>query len=99
MSGRPTTLRLSPESGSSLICSEARLKTKGTKTKTRGPKTTRSKSRTPTRINIEDTDGFEVYYKAQVTPRFAVTGDVQLITETLSSEDSKTVAGVRVSRP
>ncbi|MES0404280.1 MAG: carbohydrate porin, partial [Hyphomicrobium sp.] len=37
---------------------------------------------TPTRIAIEDTDGFEAYYKAQVTPWFAVTGDVQVITET-----------------
>jgi len=53
------------------------------------------KNRTRTRIAIEDTDGFEAYYKAQVTPWFAVTGDVQLITETLSSEDTKTVAGVR----
>ena len=34
----------------------------------------------PTRIAIEDTDGFEAYYKAQVTPWFAVTGDVQVIT-------------------
>ena len=50
---------------------------------------------TPTRIAIEDTDGFEAYYKAQVTPWLAVTADLQMITETLSSEDTKVVAGVR----
>jgi porin len=53
------------------------------------------KNRMPTRINIEDTDGFEAYYKAQVTPWLAVTADLQVITETLSSEDTKIVAGVR----
>ena len=42
------------------------------------------KNRTLTRIAIEDTDGFEAYYKAQVTPWFALTGDLQVITETLS---------------
>jgi carbohydrate-selective porin OprB len=52
-------------------------------------------NRTPTRIAIEDTDGFEVYYKAQITPWLAVTADLQVITETLSSEDTKIVAGVR----
>jgi porin len=52
-------------------------------------------NRTRTRIAIEDTDGFEAYYKAQVTPWFAVTGDVQVITATLSSEDTKLVTGVR----
>jgi porin len=52
-------------------------------------------NRTPTTINIEDTDGFEAYYKVQVTPWLAVTGDVQVITETLSSEDTKVAAGVR----
>jgi porin len=53
------------------------------------------KNRARTRINIEDTDGFEAYYKAQVTPWFAVTADLQVITETLSTEDTKVVAGVR----
>jgi porin len=53
------------------------------------------KNRTLTRINIEDTDGFEAYYKAQITPWFAVTADVQVITETLSTQDTKIVAGVR----
>ena len=53
------------------------------------------KNRMLTRIAIEDTDGFEAYYKAQVTPWFAITGDVQVITETLSPEDTKVVAGVR----
>jgi porin len=53
------------------------------------------KNRTLTRINIEDTDGFEAYYKAQITPWLAVTADLQVITETLSSEDTKVVAGVR----
>ena len=52
-------------------------------------------NRTPTRIAIEDTDGFEAYYKAQVTPWFAVTGDVQVITATLSTNDTKLVTGVR----
>jgi carbohydrate-selective porin OprB len=52
-------------------------------------------NRTPTRIAIEDTDGFEAYYKAQITPWLAVTADLQVITETLSSEDTKIVAGVR----
>jgi porin len=50
---------------------------------------------TPTRIAIEDTDGFEAYYKAQVTPWFAMTGDVQVITATLSTNDTKLVTGVR----
>jgi porin len=40
------------------------------------------KNRTLTRINIEDTDGFEAYYKVQVTPWLAVTADLQVITET-----------------
>ena len=53
------------------------------------------KNDTLTRIAIEDTDGFEAYYKAQVTPWLAVTADLQMITETLSSEDTKVVAGVR----
>jgi porin len=53
------------------------------------------KNRTLTRIAIEDTDGFEAYYKAQITPWFAVTADVQVITETLSTQDTKIVAGVR----
>jgi porin len=53
------------------------------------------KNGTLTRIAIEDTDGFEAYYKAQVTPWLAVTADLQMITETLSSEDTKVVAGVR----
>jgi porin len=48
-----------------------------------------------TSISIEDTDGFEAYYKAQVTPWLAVTGDVQVIAETVSTEDTKVVAGVR----
>ncbi len=52
-------------------------------------------NRTPTRIAIEDTDGFEAYYKAQVTPWFAMTGDLQVITATLSSNDTKLVTGVR----
>ena len=52
-------------------------------------------NRARTRITIEDTDGFEAYYKAQITPWVAVTGDVQVITETLSTEDTKVVAGVR----
>ena len=52
-------------------------------------------SRTPTRIAIEDTDGFEAYYVAQLTPWFAMTGDVQVITATLSSEDTKLVTGLR----
>ena len=52
-------------------------------------------NRTPTRIAIEDTDGFEAYYKAQVTPGFAMTGDVQVITATLSTNDTKLVTGVR----
>ena len=52
-------------------------------------------SGTPSRINIEDTDGFEAYYKAQITPWFALTGDLQLITETLSTEETKVVAGAR----
>jgi carbohydrate-selective porin OprB len=49
----------------------------------------------PARITIKDTEGFEVYYKTQVTPWFAITGDVQVITETVSTEDTKVVAGVR----
>lgn len=53
------------------------------------------KNRTLTTVNIEDTDGFEAYYKAQITPWFALTGNLQVITETLSSEDTKFVAGVR----
>jgi len=52
-------------------------------------------NRTPTRIAIEDTDGFEAYYVAQLTPWFAMTGDVQVITATLSSEDTKLVTGLR----
>jgi porin len=48
-----------------------------------------------TDISIEDTEGFEAYYKAQLAPWFAVTGDVQVITETVSSEDTKVVTGVR----
>ena len=52
-------------------------------------------NRTPTRIAIEDTDGFEAYYKAQLTPWFALTGDVQVITATLSGEDTKLVTGLR----
>jgi porin len=53
------------------------------------------KNRTLTRIAIEDTDGFEAYYKAQITPWFAVTTDVQVITATLSPEDTKVAVGVR----
>ncbi len=53
------------------------------------------KNRTLTRIAIEDTDGFEAYYKAQITPWFALTGDLQVITETLSTEETKVVAGAR----
>jgi porin len=52
-------------------------------------------NRTPTRISIEDTDGFEAYYLAQLTPWFAVTGDLQVITETVSTSDTKIVTGVR----
>ena len=52
-------------------------------------------NRTRTRIAIEDTDGFEAYYEAQLTPWFALTGDLQVITETLSTEDTKFVLGVR----
>jgi porin len=52
-------------------------------------------NQTPTTINIKDTAGLEAYYKAQVTPWLAVSGDVQMITETLSSEDNKVVAGLR----
>lgn len=52
-------------------------------------------NRTPTRIAIEDTDGFEAYYLAQLTPWFAVTGDLQVITETVSTSDTKIVTGVR----
>lgn len=48
-----------------------------------------------TRVNIEDTDGFEAYYKVQVTPWLAITGDVQVITETLSTEKTKVVTGLR----
>jgi porin len=48
-----------------------------------------------TEINIEDTEGFEAFYKAQLTPWFALTGDVQVITETLSTEETKVVTGVR----
>jgi len=53
------------------------------------------KNRTLTRIAIEDNDGFEAYYKAQITPWFAVTADVQVITATLSPEDTKVAVGVR----
>ena len=35
------------------------------------------------------------YYVAQLTPWFAMTGDVQVITATLSSEDTKLVTGLR----
>lgn len=52
-------------------------------------------NRTPTRIAIEDTDGFEAYYVAQLTPWCALTGDLQVITETLSTEDTKVVTGFR----
>ena len=52
-------------------------------------------NRTPTRIAIEDTDGFEAYYLAQLTPWFALTGDLQVITETLSTNDTKLVTGLR----
>jgi porin len=52
-------------------------------------------NRTPTKIAIEDTDGFEAYYKAQLTPWFAVTADVQVISATLSPEDTKVAVGVR----
>jgi porin len=52
-------------------------------------------NRMPTTIAIEDTDGFEAYYKAQVAPWFAVTGDVQVITATLSTNDTKLVTGIR----
>jgi porin len=52
-------------------------------------------NRTRTRIAIEDTDGFEAYYEAQLTPWFALTGDVQVITETLSTKDTKVVVGLR----
>ncbi len=48
-----------------------------------------------TDINIEDTEGVEAYYKAQMTPWLAVTGDIQVITETLSTEETKVVTGVR----
>jgi len=50
---------------------------------------------TPTRIAIEDTDGFEAYYLAQLTPWFALTADLQVITETLSTNDTKLVTGLR----
>jgi porin len=52
-------------------------------------------SSTPTFISIEDTDGFEAYYKAQIAPWLAVTGNLQLITETISTEDTKVVLGTR----
>lgn len=48
-----------------------------------------------TTVNIEDTDGFEAYYKAQITPWLALTGDVQWITRTLSTSEDKVVTGVR----
>lgn len=48
-----------------------------------------------TSINIEDTEGFEAYYKAQLLPWLAVTGDLQVITATLSTEDTKIVTGLR----
>ena len=54
-------------------------------------------NRERTRIAIEDTDGFEAYYVAQLTPWFALTGDLQVITETLSSEDTKLVTGLRAN--
>lgn len=52
-------------------------------------------NRARTRIAIEDTDGFEAYYKAQLTPWFALTADLQVITATLSTEDTKLVTGLR----
>jgi porin len=52
-------------------------------------------NRTPTRIAIEDTDGFEAYYNAQITPWFALTGDLQVITATLSTNATKVVTGLR----
>ena len=52
-------------------------------------------NRERTRIAIEDTDGFEAFYVAQLTPWFALTGDLQVITATLSSEDTKLVTGLR----
>jgi porin len=52
-------------------------------------------NRQPTRIAIEDTDGVEAYYNAQITPWFALTGDLQVITETLSTNDTKLVTGLR----
>jgi hypothetical protein len=53
------------------------------------------KNKTLTKISLEDTSGFEAYYKAQITPWFAVTGDVQVISATLSPEDTKVAVGVR----
>jgi porin len=52
-------------------------------------------NRQPTRIAIEDTDGVEAYYNAQITPWFALTGDLQVITETVSTNETKLVTGLR----
>jgi hypothetical protein len=48
--------------------------------------------RSPTQLA---TKGVEVYYKTQVTRWFAVSGDVQVISPTLSTEDTRVVVGVR----
>jgi len=45
-------------------------------------------------LSIEDTNGTEAYYKVQATPWSAITGDVQVITETLSTEKTKVVTGL-----
>jgi carbohydrate-selective porin OprB len=53
------------------------------------------KNRKLTRISLDETTGAEIYYKAQITPWFAVTADLPVITATLSTQDTKVVAGVR----
>lgn len=39
----------------------------------------------------------EAYYKMQVTPRFAMTADLQVITKTFSSRDTNVVTDLRAS--
>ena len=54
-----------------------------------------ARNQAPTMISLQETRGLEVYYKAQITPWFALTGDVQVIEPSISVEDTKLVVGLR----
>ena len=49
----------------------------------------------PAIVGLEDVQGGEFYYNAEINPWFHVTGDVQVIDTEIASQDTAVVLGVR----